>query len=203
MCGWYASLVYNWAARWLDICGQYGITFNPDKFVFAQEFTGFKITSDTVRPCKRAITELPVPKNITDVRSWFGLLNQLEVACAFSMAEQMLSLRELLKPATPFHWDNKWTLTRIQNCYHCWDHWWGEDFWEKPNQHALPQIVALAFGCFRSIACVHQLTASVVIVDGWSPGWERFTHPAESRYAQTKGEALAVVDVLDKARHFV
>ena len=31
----------------------------------------------------------------------------------------------------------------------------------------------------------------------------RFTHPAESRYAQIVGEALAVADALDKARHFV
>ena len=31
----------------------------------------------------------------------------------------------------------------------------------------------------------------------------RFTHAAESRYAPVEGEALAVVDALDKARHFV
>ena len=31
----------------------------------------------------------------------------------------------------------------------------------------------------------------------------RFTHPAESRYAPAEGEALAVADALDKARHFV
>ncbi|CAC5390778.1 unnamed protein product [Mytilus coruscus] len=31
----------------------------------------------------------------------------------------------------------------------------------------------------------------------------RFTHPAESRYAPVEGEALAVVDALDKARYFV
>ena len=31
----------------------------------------------------------------------------------------------------------------------------------------------------------------------------RFTHPAESRYAPVEGEALAVADSLDKARHFV
>ena len=29
------------------------------------------------------------------------------------------------------------------------------------------------------------------------------THPAESRYAPVEGEALAVADALDKARHFV
>ncbi len=31
----------------------------------------------------------------------------------------------------------------------------------------------------------------------------RFTHPVESRYAPVEGEALAVADALDKARHFV
>ena len=31
----------------------------------------------------------------------------------------------------------------------------------------------------------------------------RFTHAAESRYAPIEGEALAVVDALDKARYFV
>ena len=77
--------------------------------MFAQdnvEFAGFEITSDAVRPCKkylRAIMEFPTPRNITDVRSWFGQLNQ--VAYAFSMAERMLPFRNLPKPATPFHWD--------------------------------------------------------------------------------------------------
>ena len=97
------------AAQWLDTCGRNGITLNPEKFVFAQdvEFAGFEITNHTVRPCRRylrAIMEFPTPKNTTDVRSWFGLLNQ--VAYAFSIAEQMLPFRDLLKPATPFHWDD-------------------------------------------------------------------------------------------------
>ena len=55
-------------------------------------------------PVLRAITEFLTPKNITDVRSWFGLLNQ--VSYAFSMAERMLPFRDLLKPAVPFHWDD-------------------------------------------------------------------------------------------------
>ena len=73
---------------------------NPEKFTFAQdvvEFAGFEITLDTVSPCKNffgAITEFPKyvhPKIcITDVISWFGLLNQ--VSYTFSMAEQMLHL---------------------------------------------------------------------------------------------------------------
>ena len=41
--------------------------------------------------------------------------------------------------------------------------------------------------------------------DGWKITLigSRFTHPAESRYAPIEGEALAVVDALDRARYFV
>ena len=85
-------------------------TLNPEKFTFAQdvvEFAGFEITCDTVRPCQRylrAITEFPTPRNLTDVRSWFGLL--IQVSYAFSRAEWMLPFRDLIKPAVPFRWDD-------------------------------------------------------------------------------------------------
>ena len=98
------------ACNWLDICGRHGITLNPEKFRFAQddiEFAGFEITNDTVRPCKkyiRAISDFPTPQNLTDVRSWFGLVNQ--VSYAFSMTDVMLPFRELLKPSNKFHWDD-------------------------------------------------------------------------------------------------
>ncbi|VDI45753.1 Hypothetical predicted protein [Mytilus galloprovincialis] len=67
------------AVQWLDICGRHGITLNPDKFIFGQdivEFAGLEVTSNTVRPCMKylkAILDFPTPRNITDVRSWFGL----------------------------------------------------------------------------------------------------------------------------------
>jgi len=63
----------------------------------------------------------------------------------------------------------------------------------KPNQHVLQQIglgKALAFGCSRSIVYAHQMTFSVVVVDGTSPWLEPFAHPAESRYALIKGPWL-------------
>ena len=91
------------ASNWLDICGRHGITLNPEKFRFAKddiEFAGFEITNDTVRPCKkyiRAISYFPTPQNLTDVRSWFGLVNQ--VSYAFSMTDVILPFRELLKPS--------------------------------------------------------------------------------------------------------
>ena len=99
------------AVDWLDLCRHNGITLNPEKFVFgadAVEFAGFKITMDTVRPCKRylnAIRDFPTPTSITDVRSWFGLINQ--VSFAFAATDRMLPFRALLKPGTPFTWNNE------------------------------------------------------------------------------------------------
>ena len=99
------------AAAWLDICGRNGITLNPTKFVFAKEtveFAGFEITPTTVRPCSRyleAIQNFPTPQNVTDVRSYFGLINQ--VAYAFASAERMLPFRALLKPGKPFEWNDQ------------------------------------------------------------------------------------------------
>jgi len=99
------------AVEWLDTCGNNGITLNPEKFVFGTdvvEFAGFEITMDTVRPCQRYITairDFPKPTSITDVRSWFGLINQ--VSFAFAATDRMVPFRELLKPGTPFQWTNE------------------------------------------------------------------------------------------------
>ena len=75
------------AAEWLDICGRNGIILNPFKFEFAKNavaFTGFEITPTSVRPCPQvieAIKGFPKPRNITDVRSWFGMINQSGCIC--------------------------------------------------------------------------------------------------------------------------
>ena len=96
--------------QWLDICGKNSIIQNPSKFVSASdtvEFSGFEITPDNVRSSPaimRAISEFPTPKSLTDIRSWFGLVNQ--VIYAFSMTNRMLPFRALLEPKTTFHWDN-------------------------------------------------------------------------------------------------
>ena len=71
------------------------------------EFAGFEITLNTVRPYTKyleTIRDFPAPKNITDMRSWFGLINQ--VSYAFDSAERMLPFRQLLKPNTPFSWSD-------------------------------------------------------------------------------------------------
>ena len=86
-------------AAYLDLCGKNGIVLNPSKFVFARktvEFSGFIISSNTVKPAPKlfnAIKDFPTPQNITDIRSWFGLINQ--VSYAFTAVDRMLPFRQL------------------------------------------------------------------------------------------------------------
>ena len=98
------------ACNWLDLCGRNGIILNPEKFQFAQdevEFAGFDVDLDSIKPCKKllqAIDEFPVPKSLTDIRAWFGLINQ--VSFYESLTEEMKPFRELLKPSKQFYWDS-------------------------------------------------------------------------------------------------
>ena len=188
------------------------ITLNPRKFRFAQdevEFAGFDITPTDVKPSRKyldAISEFPTPLGITDVRTWFGLVNQ--VAYAFSMASVMQPFRDLLKPSIPFAWTDQlqqaFTASKSEICQRikegvrifdknrptCLATDWSKDgigYWLFQKHCQCPS---------REILCCQE-GWKVVLVGS------RFTHPAESRYAPVEGEALAVADALDKARHFV
>ena len=91
-------------------CGRHGITQNPEKFDFAKgtvELARFEITSTNIRPSDtfiRAIKDFPIPRNITNVRSLFDLINQ--VSYCQSSSEELRPFRELLSPSTPFYWDD-------------------------------------------------------------------------------------------------
>ena len=63
------------------------------------EFAGFEITPQSIRPSDKfleAIKNFPTPTDITGIRSWFGLINQ--VAYAHSLTDDLAPFRELLKP---------------------------------------------------------------------------------------------------------
>ena len=109
------------AVQWLDICGRNGIILNPPpKFTFAAdtvEFAGFELSLTDVRPCRKflqAILDFPTPVNITDIRSWFGLVNQ--VSYAFSMTKRMEPFRQFLKPNIQFCWDTELESLFSESC---------------------------------------------------------------------------------------
>lgn len=200
------------AAAFLFRCGSHGITLTPDKFVFAQDtvtFAGFEIGNSTVKPARKftkAIAEFPTPASTTDVRSWFGLVNQ--VAYAFSRAATMAPFRDLLKPATTFAWstdlqeafdESKQTIIEQINA--------GVEIFERNRPTCIAtdwSKTGIGYWMFQK-HCDCPQRELFCCKDGWKITLvgSRFTHDAESRYAAIEGEALAVADALEKCRHFV
>ena len=101
--GWAALLLqlFQYTVNFLSYTSSYGIIQNPKKFVWGKrelEYVGFWIKEDGVRPTQEtlnAITNFPRPTDVTGVRSWHGLVEQ--VAFAFNKTQLMEPFRKLLK----------------------------------------------------------------------------------------------------------
>ena len=203
---------FNQVVQWLDICGRNGITLNPSKFHFGQdtvEFAGFTIGKNEVKPAAHfydAIQNFPTPQSITDIRSWFGLVNQ--VSYSFSMAEVMQPFRDLLKPKTPFTWNNelenafkeskKKIIREMEKGVEIFDqtrHTCIATDWSKSG---------IGYWLLQKHCPCTNITP-ICCTTGWKTSLvgSRFTHDAETRYAPVEGEALAVAEALNKARYFV
>ena len=86
------------------------MVFSPLKFAFAREvkFAGIVISNFGIKPTKKymqAIQTFPTPRNIHDIQSWFGLINQ--VAYCFAGSKVMEPFRHLLSPKSEFLCDRK------------------------------------------------------------------------------------------------
>ena len=96
--------------RFLHRCRDQGIALNGTKFVYAQEkvtFAGLQLTRNgsTIDPqLLQAIRDFPTPTNRTDIKSFFGLINQLS-PFTDKIAEVSKPLRPLLKQSVQFQWD--------------------------------------------------------------------------------------------------
>ena len=197
------------AANLLDTCGMHGITLNSEKFCFAQdvvEFAGFKITSDTIQPMQKIIADFTTPRCLTDVRSWFSLVNQ--VSYAFSMANTMLPFRELLKPSKSFQWNgelqqafeqSKTTIVKeIHN---------GVEIFDKTKSTCLAMDWSkqgIGYWLFQK-HCLCPSNDLFCCKQGWKITLvgSRFTHAAESRYASIERRSTGSCRCPRKARHFV
>ena len=120
----------------------------------------------------------------------------------------MLPFRELLKPSNSFHWDEKLQqafeeskLTIINEIHK------GVKIFDKTKPTCLAtdwSKQGIGYWLFQK-HCSCPSNDLFCCKQGWKITLvgSRFTHAAESRYAPIEGEALAVADALDKARHFV
>ena len=194
-------------------CSKAGCVFNPSKFQFGErevDFLGFRITDHGIQPHPdfiKSIQEFPRPQSITDVRSWFGLINQ--ISYSFATASTMAPFRHLLSNKIPFYWsaelESAFEASKaeiIKQCEHGVRNF-------RPNA---PTALAtdwskLAMGCW--------LTQKFCDCPGdprpgcCPTGWQtihvnsKFNSPAESRYHPIEGEACASAWGLDKCRMFV
>ena len=98
----------------LDRCRTYAITLNKQKFVFAKSeipYVGYIVSSSGIKanPEKvEAVTKFREPKNITELRSFLGMVNQLG---NFSpdISGAATPLRELLSTKNEFLWSHTHT----------------------------------------------------------------------------------------------
>ena len=95
--------------RFLCLVGASGIVLNPDKFQFAQrevDFAGFRISERNIEPLPKyleAIKSFPTPKSTTDIRSWFGVVNQ--VSNYSQLRDLTAAFGPFLSPKYKFFWD--------------------------------------------------------------------------------------------------
>ena len=189
----------------------HGTIQNPDKFVWGREeleFVGFWLTKDGVRPTDdtlRAIKEFPRPADITGVRSWFGLIEQ--VAFAFSKTALMEPFRGLLKAKSVFAWTDE-----LQTAF--------DVAKEEICNLVVAGVRAFVIGAYLCLITDWSRTGVGYVL--WQKGcncktihpsccksgWfivavgSRFCTPAESRYAPIEGELLGVSWALFKTSHF-
>ena len=93
----------------LNRCRQHGITLNPEKFellLTSVDYVGYRINSEGVKadPKKvEAIRKFPNPTNITELRSFMGLANQLG-RFSNQLSKAAEPLRDLMKSRNAFLW---------------------------------------------------------------------------------------------------
>ena len=200
--------------RYLTLCSKNGIIFNKKKFVFCKkeiEFAGFMIGNDEIRPSQKilgSITDFPVPKTISEIRGWFGLVNQ--VAPFFANRRVMEPFRELLKPPAQgkkVYWDDNLTKLFEESKLIIVDaikqgiksfkvgHW----------TCLMPDYCKTGLGFLLT---QKRCSCSEITPYCCSGGWQvvltgsRFTKDAEMRYSPVEGEALAVAWSLAVTRHY-
>ena len=196
----------------LEKCSKAGCIFNPLKFQFAEEeveFIGFTITSSGIKPTKKfikTIMDFPEPASLTDVRAWFGVINQ--VSYAFAMAPHMAPFRHLLSSKVPFYWSDElgeaFRKSKMEIIRQC-------EIGVRTFKLNAPTALATDWSK-QSVGC--WLTQKVCSCDAVLPGccnlgWQtvyvasKFNSPAVSEYHPIEGEAFAATWALEKCRFFV
>ena len=212
---WDSSLeeLFFKTCKYLTICGNGGILMNRKKFVFGKqevEYLGFKLMRDGVEPgdaLLQSILNFPRPENISGIRSWFGLVEQ--VTWAFSKTEVMAPFRKLLSPKTDFVWTQE-----LNDCFEASKKEISQAVRKgiKSFDTNLPTVLStdwskngIGFCLLQKICKCKGPISPVCCKTGWRITLcsSRFTRDSEKNYSPVEGEFLSVCWALEKAKHFV
>ena len=210
--GYTIEEIFFRTCEYLTITGAAGIIMNPEKFIFAKkelEFLGFRLTTDGIEPGRdllKSISEFPKPKDLSGVRSWFGLVEQ--VAWAFSKTNVMMPFRHLLSPSNEFKWSPELDRAFIESKEIIVEavKTGVKSFNPKRITCMATDWSKLGIGfCLLQKTCECTEITPICCTRGWQLVFcaSRYTSPAESRYAPVEGECLAVAWSLKKAKYFV
>ena len=204
---------------YLMLCARNGITLNPKKFNFCRrivEFCGYTIDWDSFRPSDdsiAAIRNFPMPREptITDIRSWFGLVNQL--APFIATASIMSPFRELLKSSNlkgkKVHWDAQlqeaFDKTKTALCEIAEK---GLTYFDMQKETILItdwSNIGIGFVLMQKHCQCEGEVTPLCCPTGWklSLCTSRHVHKEEDGLYAVEGEMLAVVWALKKARMYL
>ena len=180
----------------------HNVSFNRAKTVYASStgtFAGYIVSADGFHPnpnLTQAIREFPCPKNITDLRSFFGLCQQVGNFSS-KIAASLAPLAELLKKSIAWDWtpahdaafrDARETLAIVPDL----------SFYEPGRPTALYTDASLLNGL-----------GFILKQRGPNGNWNmvqagsRFLRPAETRYAMIELECLAASWAMKQCRQFL
>ena len=195
----------------LHTAGAAGGVMNPEKLQFAvriADFAGFHITEDSIEPLPKyldAIRSFPTPKSTKDIRSWFGLVNQ--VSNYAQLRDFMEIFRPFLSPKYKFFWtpvlDKAFEESKEKIIASIRE---GVEIFDPSKATCLrPDWSLRGIGYFllqKHCNCASDLPNCCL--NGWkiTLAGSRFLTGAEKRYAAIEGEALAIAWGLEQTRYF-
>ena len=104
------SIVKKRSRAFLDQCRQHGVTLKQAKSQLAVtevDFGGIRLSTTGIQTSPdllKSIRDFPRPRNLTDLRSWFGLVNQLGNFSKQLTEIIMVPFRPLLTQDAVFQW---------------------------------------------------------------------------------------------------
>ena len=195
----------------LSHCNKSGMMFSAEKFHFAKEeveFAGITISKDGIKPTDKylaTIAKFPTPTNIHDIRSWFGLINQ--ISYCFAASSVMAPFRHLLSPKTEFKWDDtmeeafvaskKEIVRLIEEGVNSFD--------PELTTCLSPDYSNTGMGwILQQKTCKCTPVSPICCKTGWKLvlAGGRFCNSAETRYSPTEGEATACVEGLRDTKYY-